>query len=820
MLSKFFKLNVKDINDEALAEIEPLMPKQYMYSRQTRDLRNITPTNFMIDNKGNRVAGRFGVSDAMTGTASPVIWAFFLPILFLCMLSVVTFSVAALLGAWIPFKEWSHSIAGTPTIAWAVWDAIKGIWTINLLGALPSIAVYYYGYVVLVEMDPNRKIHHLYWFAMVPSFFVITTLLPALSPLVGALGSLLVPYILFNAKLEAAEAAREQNLRDATSDTRGITALPFSEELEIQREKQAKDALAEVGHDGGEVELIIMGISKGILRKDGDPLTPDCGAPIGFSSGVDAAKGIFAFGKPGKGKTSAVAKRVAGYWCGKKGIFKKRMGGALFMDLKGGSLVKEFHHSNYLDIYVDPSNKDMDPDKTGKGVNLFGSLDAQRFGVVLNNIASGKGSEKDIWGMSASDYAVQARVIIAFAVSKGVKSIGGVDVRDGFCCFGRFIQNEIFRSNLLTHLSENFSNEIKASPSLFLNFNSWGTRFPALHDGAKSSVGFTLDAWVSSLLGAEKLEALLDDDGIDLADLICNGKVVGSTLCAKDGAGALLAQALIKAAVYGRIQDRGTKENWQELGESRVLVMIDECSKGLDESDEILASQGRSLGLVLCFMTQDINQLWDRLGKEKTHAMLICFGQLICFESSGDTYQYMAGGDGLIESARIGARYRLVKDGLEQEVSLLQSGINQESSSGLENMTTGAFGDFVGSITTTLGSMRRLFSLQWQSEDKNKNMLRTQNTDKYRSELRPALMASEMSAVIVGRHIALVAFDRADIRIREVVDCTPGIEDREEEGKPGSSANARSIEFINKRIKMQEETTKLGFSRKKEKVLA
>jgi hypothetical protein len=786
MFNWFFKVDVKEIQAEVRATIEPLLPKQYDYAMHTRDLRNISPTNLMVDNNGNRVAGIFGVSDALTGAASPVVWAFFMPILLLSILSVITFSIAAVAGGWIPFKAFSHSIAATPTWAWAVWDTLKGIWFINLLGALPSFGMYYYGYVVMAEMDPNRLLHNTYWLVQVPLFAVATILIPGLSPALGALGSLLVPFILFWAKLNAAEVARNQNLRDASSDSRGVTALPDADKLESQRAKQAEDALRE--GENGEVELLTMGVSKGYMRQDGDPLTPDSGAVIGFSIGVDSGKNIWAFGRPGTGKTSAVAKRVAGFWRGTKGRLKKRQGGALIMDLKSGELVVELHSQGMIDILVDPNNiASMDPTGKGRGINLFGSLDAQRFGIVLRKIADSP-DKRDIWSTSASGYAEAARVLIGFAVTKGIE-VDGVLVKDGFRCWSRFVTEDSFRDKVLIAL-QGFSAEIRKRPALLSNFEAWAVAYPSLPDNTKGSVAFTVRSWVQALIGNEKLSHLLDDDGIDLADEVCKGKFVGSTLCENDGDGALMAQAMIKAAVYSRIQERGRKQDWRKT-EQRVLLLVDECSKGLDESDEVLASQGRSLGLVICFMTQDINQVIDRLGKEKAFAMLNCFGQLVCFTTSSETYQYIAGGDKGVEAARIGARYRLVKDGMEVDAALLQAGVDQESSSGLENKSAGGFGDYLGSVTSMIGSIRRIMSLDWQSDDKMKNMLRTQNTDRYRTELRPALMASEMSMYLQGTHVALCVFSRAGVLRREVVDCRPGIEEE---------PDSRNVKFFNEAV--------------------
>lgn len=766
MLMKWlFRLNLRDVVQEMKAAIEPLLPRQHDYAMHTRDLRNVEPTDFMTTNKGERVVGQFGVSDAMTGAASPVVWAFFVPILLLSMLSVASFSAAAIVGAWIPFKAWAHSLAATASMPWAVWDLIKGVWQINAIASIPALGMAYYGYVVLAETDPNRLVHNVYWYIQVPMVMVICIALPGISPLIGVLGSLVFPFVMYWAKLNAAETARQQNLRDATSDSRGVTAMPDAVELERQREKQAADALKE--GETEEPELYIQGVSMGVMRNWGDPLTPDRGAVIGFSMNTDAGKNLWAFGKPGTGKSSAVAQRAAGYWRGTLGRLKRRHGGALIMDAKSGELVVDLHSRGMIDILVDPRHRDV-------RVNLFGSLDAQRFASVLRKIsAPGSNSAKEgaIFDKSAAGYAEAARVVIGFAVEKGIPG-----VKDGFRYFGRFVTETSERERVLLALRDNHSAEVMSRPALHSNFVSWAVTYPELPDNTRGSVDFTLRAWVMQLLGNPKLEHLLDDDGIDLADAVMKGAFVGLTLCENDGDGALLALALIKAAVFGRIQDRGRMPNWRKV-EKRVLVLVDECSKLLDALDEVLASQGRSLGLFMVYMTQDINQVIDQLGQEKTRAMLNCFGQFVCFETSAETYQYLAGGDKNTEANRVGTRYRLVKDGMELEAALLQNGINQEASSGLENRTMGGMADFVGAVTTTIANVRRVFSLQWQANDQEKNMLRKQDTDKYRAELMPAMSAAEMAYVVKGTHVALCIFSRAGIPRREIVNCRPGIED-------------------------------------------
>jgi hypothetical protein len=767
MLMKWlFRLNEREVVAEMKATIEPLLPKQYDYAMHTRDLRNIEPTDLMTDNQGERVGGKFGVSDAMTGAASPVVWGFFIPIVLLSLLSCVGYSLAAV-NDWIPFKAWAHSVAGTPSLLWAVWDLLKGVWLINLVGALPALAMSYYGYVVIAETDPNRMPHNMYWFVQVPLVMAISILVPFVSPALGAVASLFFPFFLYWVKLNAAEAARHQNLRDASSDSRGVTAMPDGVELERQREKQAADALKEAEEEKQEPELFTLGVSMGVLRNWGDPMTPDRGAVIGFSMGKDAGKNLWAFGKPGTGKSSAVAQRAAALWRGTKGRLKRRHGGALIMDAKSGELVVDLHSRGMIDILVDPNHRDI-------RVNLFGSLDAQRFATVLKKIAAPGGNaakEGAIFDKSAAGYAEAARVVIGFAVEKGVPG-----VKDGFRYWGRFVTETAVREALLVHLSTHHTAEIESRPALLSNFISWAQSYPNLAENTRTSVDFTLRAWVMQLLGNPKLEHLLDDDGIDLADAVMKGAFVGLTLCENDGDGALMALALIKAAVFGRIQDRGRKPFWR-LTEKRVLVLVDECSKLLDSSDEVLASQGRSLGLVMVYMTQDINQLIDQLGNEKTRAMLNCFGQLVAFETSAETWQYICGGDKQTEANRIGTRYRLVKDGMEMEAALLQNGIEQESASGLENRSMGGMADFVGAVTTTIASLRRVFSLQWQANDKEKNMFRTQATDKYRAELMPAMSAAEASMVIKGTHVCLVVLSRAGLPRREVCNARPGIED-------------------------------------------
>lgn len=766
MLTKWlFKLNVREIIAEMKATIEPLLPLQYDYAMHTRDLRNIEPTDMLTNNKGERVAGMFGVNDAMTGNASPVVWSFFLPIVLLSMLSCLTYGTAAVVGGWIPFKAWAHSVAATPTLPWAVWDLMKGIWSINVVGAMPAMVLSYYTYVVIAEMDPNRLPHNAYWFIQVPFLLVISIALPGISPLVGAVASLLFPFFLYWVKLNAAEAARSQNLRNASSESRGVTAFPDATDLERQRAKQATDALKEGEKE--EVELFTAGVSMGILRGWGDPLTPDRGAVLAFSLGIDAGKNVFAFGKPGTGKTSGVARRMAAFWSGRKGRMKRRQGGALYMDFKAGEFVVDLYDQGFIDILVDPKRRDV-------RINLLSAISSERFGSVLKKIAapgSNAAKEGAIFDKSAAGYAESMLVLMEFAIEKQIPGI-----KRGIRCWARLVTETTVRQALLLELSSKYAKEILARPALHSNFVSWAQSYPQLAENTRTSVDFTLRSWVMAMLGNSKLEHLLDDDGIDLTEAVVNGAHVGVTLCENDGDGALMALQLIKASLFGRIQDRGRNPQWRKT-EKRVLALFDECSKGLDSLDEVLASQGRSLGLVMCYMTQDFNQLVDQLGVDKAKALLNCFGQLFCFESSAETYQYIAGGDKNTEANRVGTRYRLVKDGMEMEAALLQNGVEQEGASGLENRSMGGLGDFVGAITTTIASVRRVFSLQWQADDKEKNMLRTQNTDKYRAELMPAMSAAEMSTFIKGTHVALCVFSRAGIPRREVVNCAPDIED-------------------------------------------
>ena len=773
MMKMLFRLDVRKLIGRAMAAIEPLTPIQYIYRHHTRDLRNVTPANLLWDNKGNRLAGRFASTDITNGFPSPLIWSWFVPIALLSVLSFIALSMAVVFGAWIPIKAYSASFMAqgsgvAASAAKAALDVYVGMMMVTAVAMIPAWMMSYYGYLIIAEAEPTRMAHHTYWgLIIIPSLAIV--LVPELGPAFAAAVSLAFPWLMYWVRITAMEMARHNALRDASDSAKGLTGLPDATVRQEQLKRQAERALNDVLHDGRPAPLLVLGVETGWVRNEtGNSASADKGGIVGISMGNDLSTHLFIFGNTNSGKTSGPLRRVAKAW------HKFKMGGALFIDAKGGALPIALHEARLCEHLIWPAK--------GTYINLMASLSPVAFANAMMKTFSDH-SKASVFDGSTRIYIACATTLIRFATKVKVEG-----VRNSFGYLDTFCTNHAERDRVLDILAREHGAVMKSRQSYYKAHQQWATRYPALPDDTRGSVDFTMDVWLKEITTNEEIGDQLSSDvdpqgkpALDIAELVCNGASVGIVLSEKDGYAGRLALTLIKTAVFARIKARAQVANWRELGETDVLVEVDECSPIIEDLDEEAASQLRSLGARLVYATQSYDQVVKRLGGEReANAFLDSFKSIGTMNASGAGDAGMAGTYAYI-SSRLGSIYRLDKHNTDIEAVALDKSVQKTRASGLENRRLGGLGDMLSSVTTTIAEMRRSLSLSPQSLSERKDRNRLASTESYQLRLLPAIMPEELTYLLKGTHRFAGILERGTIGRVTVTDMTPGVEDEPDE---------------------------------------
>lgn len=771
MILKLTGKEIQAIEKEVKAIIaQTFFPKNY---DSTDDLKNYSPTDLTRDRDGNRITGKFLSSDISIGAPSPGMWGFFLPI---SIASTILLAMAiAAIGyfAFVPFAEGYHTLLESRgMVREAVLSVLLNITfyfvVINAILAVPTFAVITLLYYAQSEQEISNEYARIFW--VVAFSFMAILILPgsgivlaliagthgaikqfisgrwlvgilvAISPILGAIVAIAVALIglyYFRLFFWLVSRSRQQGIEATLDQQRTDSMRDDIKILESARKEQAAASLRD------QTPLFVYGKSRYVLRKDGDPLTPDGGAFIGQSA-ADLSTHLFVSGRSGVGKTMCALKPTIFQW-------RHYEWGGVFACDPGKS---ELPHdcADLLDHVITP--------ETHK-INMLKGVDPEVASSILFKAYSSS-SEGKIFDTSAEQDIRMALFVLDY-VAKNEPWMAGVapySIRSLY----RFISDEMYRMGIIGNIPA-------PSPDyLQIAWHHWEHVVPNMPKETQGSVEFTVRAWLADFVLHHLLENWADEaSDLNIAEYVATGGAVGVECSpAKYGAGGEMALTLIKEAVYGRIKRRSGK-NWKSIPtEKPLLFMMDECADGLTMSDVQMIRIARSLGCTMVFAVQEYESIVTKLSEssstpnDATEAFLNQFSSRITFQ----------GTEKMLESScrHAGQRSRWLPDQNAVYSSPLQQTIGADLADGNADWNKGHIKNMLEAFTGIFTSAKRALSIDLRSKNDEENLLINKGAVKGEIKMRDTITPEELSPHFERSQTALVVLRRAGATRREVCD--------------------------------------------------
>lgn len=488
----------------------------------------------------------------------------------------------------------------------------------------------------------------------------------------------------------------------ATADAAG-SAPQMLERYAIERYEQDERAAADNS------PVFTFGEATGMLAKAGDIFAPDAGKPISISL-KDLAVHLFCFGSTGSGKTFGVMRQALKWWIA--GSAGKSLGGAMVLDGKG-DLPLEFADIPGFTL-ISPENKALQ-------YGVISGLGAEDVSAILIKVIGGD-IKQDFWGTSAEQLLRNA----AFVLEEAGKLQPGAGFGWTLVNLARVIKNPDYRGEVIGVIRPTINEDSISILALALQY--FMVEFANMPDDTRGGVQETAVSFISPLIGHRDLFDWCNTEGGFAVEDVTRGACVGlATPEYKYGNPGMAIQALAKARVYKALRERGS--NWQKVpGQTRVMILIDECQMLVGKQDMSIASVARSLGGILVFATQHVEGLREKMGKDQSESMLGNFRNLISFVSTEITHKYMV--------SRIGSTVRRTED----------------KSSGVDYQQLFKIGP-----STQAG-----VALKNEAKD-------GQISAGYSLGFMPAITHEEMSAGVAMRFHATVLLNRADAPRRDLI---------------------------------------------------
>ena len=444
-------------------------------------------------------------------------------------------------------------------------------------------------------------------FSMLPSPSTIAAFTPALLPLL---------YLFLVKKKRASRLAYQGS---------ATTGAPIkhkpNEARFIQADRAAKDKSF----------FTTYGISTGAFSKIGDELAPDANLPVGQTT-KDQATNLVIFGSIGSGKTTNIRQIFLGQINAEKHEKSKR--GILVLD---GKSVLAQDCAKYLDIVVTPA-------KT-KNFNILEGITPEVLARTLENQFAPKKGQSG----NSSFFTNRARGLIYYARVFQQSMVECGKIKNSFMGLYQVV------GMMMTKADESGLHPILEALEGHKDFMIQGTiltdaiqdliSLQGEADETKQNIFATAKAWLTPFIQSQHLRHWADSETSDFNfDEICYGKKIGFVLPESQlGIAGVVITAMMKARLFTLIADRGLKgEKWGEDGSVPVNLFIDEAQKVMDASDLSILPQGRSLGLVGFYATQNFDNFIEFFGKDGAHSIIESFRSIICLKSSHATYELVS----------------------------------------------------------------------------------------------------------------------------------------------------------------------------------
>lgn len=344
----FSKEEVDDIIESAQEQIRELLPERI---EAREDLINKMPVDMTLDNKGNRVAGRLGVFDAIPGDFSPGMFSYI--------------SKAA---------------------PWILLYAATLLVPIPLIHVFPAAMAVFILSTALYEKDGMMAVSGP--FALYGIF--IASVLVGIIPVYGVMSNTIeiVAALCFVWFLHISDTKeREEALKMYDTESLAPSMMKDRDAVKNTIQAQARASLRDTS------KLVVLGKSTGFLRRGGDPLTPDVGGDICMSLGSDIYTHLLVTGETGTGKTSCALKPLVRQLPEEVGAAILDGKGALAIDME-----KE------LDRVVTPDNTKL---------NLLLGVEPEVASEIIYQVSAAN-SDGGIWDKAAENMVRQGLFILKF----------------------------------------------------------------------------------------------------------------------------------------------------------------------------------------------------------------------------------------------------------------------------------------------------------------------------------------------------------------------------------------------------------------------
>lgn len=528
---------------------------------------------------------------------------------------------------------------------------------------------------------------------------------------------ILIPYLVFGWLKMPFHYFRDQRFRRdkliqlgqvATADSAGSGASMLERFVDERFEQDIRAA-------EDKTPLFVIGEATGMLAASGDVFAPDKDRPVAMSL-KDLAVHLFAFGTTGTGKTYGVMRQALKFWM--NGDNGKSLGGAVVLDGKG-DLPREFADIPGFTL-ISPENKTLT-------YGVIAGLGAEDVSAILLETMAEKG-KKDFWAASAEQLLRNA----AFLLEEAGRQRPGQGFGWTLVNLARTLGNDPYRSEVIG-AARNPDDDGMTIDLLSLAIQYFEVEFKNMAVETRGGIQQQAMSYLAPIIGHRDLFDWCNTEGGFAIEDVTRGACVGlATPAYKYGNPGMAIQALAKARVYKALRERGSE--WQKTaGQTRVMILIDECQMLVGAQDMGIASVARSLGGILVFATQHIEGLREQMGAITANSMLGNFRNLICFSSTEPTHEYMVG--------RVGATVRRA-EGPSIGIDYLK----------LFKVTP--IGHSISGVTDVVESGEKIGC-------------------GYSFEIKSAVTADEISAGVAARFHAIVLLNRADAPRRDLTKIIP-----------------------------------------------
>jgi len=412
--------------------------------------------------------------------------------------------------------------------------------------------------------------------------------------------------------------------------------------------------------------LIRLGTATGKLRSNWDFFAPDKGLPFVMSA-KDLSLHMLVLGSSGSGKTASMGRPLGVQW------LAQGCGGILVLDGKG-YFAEEFKLLPNFTL-IEPWDIDLNTNAVIKKGTVLNLIEGVEPGFITETLASSVGGESDTGGgdkgnaaffkNSALEMGKHCEHILYWLVKKDERD-EQVALEAGLSFDRRWWWNLASYINVVDMLADTGNVEIRGqakrkivhwiddllnNPPAEYSTNNYQlaeaikyicVTYPSLNEETTKNIMASLRVWFSPLTSNRNIIPWLKETKSEI-DVSAPLRGQGLGVCLPKtvfGDAAVAATNLIRGRVMKEI--RGRKDDWRDDPHQKpVLILMDEAQDILTTKDKDWLAVSRSQGGQFCVMTQSIEALVERLGKEATEAMLPNFGSFVMFTSSHQTQEWV-----------------------------------------------------------------------------------------------------------------------------------------------------------------------------------